>query len=91
MIQIGIAKIVERNLTFTRRTNKYSLDAINEKSFNFIIANADLYSDDYIDLYKCVKYVIEDSILDDNNNIVNYSLPNEISVVRVMLNYTYGR
>lgn len=81
----------ERALSFGRLTNKYSLEALNEKSFNFIICDSDIDKGDYIDLYKCVKHVIEDSILDDNNNIVNYTLPNEISVVRVMLNYTYGR
>lgn len=81
----------ERALSYGRLTNKYSLEALNEKSFNFIICDSNLNKGDYIDLYKCVKHVIEDSILDDNNNIVNYTLPNEISVVRVMLNYTYGR
>jgi hypothetical protein len=88
-------KISERIVTQTRQTNKYSLNALNEKSFNFIVCDADentaLEKSDYTDIYKCVKYIIEDSILDDNNNIVNYTLPNEISVVRVMLNYTYGR
>ena len=71
------------------------LNALNEKSFNFIVCDADentaLEKSAYTDIYMCVKYIIEDSILDDNNNIVNYTLPNEISVVRVMLNYTYGR
>ena len=88
-------KISERVVEQTRQTNKYSLNALNEKSFNFIVCDADevtaLEKSAYTDIYKCVKYIIEDSILDDNNNIVNYTLPNEISVVRVMLNYTYGR
>lgn len=84
-------KIKERIVDQTRQTNKYSLNALNEKSFNFIVCDAALDNGSYVDIYKCVKYIIEDSILDDNNNIVNYTLPNEISVVRVMLNYTYGR
>lgn len=88
-------KISERVVEQTRQTNKYSLNALNEKSFNFIVCDANentaLEKSAYTDIYKCVKYIIEDSILDDNNNIVNYTLPNEISVVRVMLNYTYGR
>ncbi len=88
-------QIIERIVTQTRQTNKYSLNALNEKSFNFIVCDADentaLEKSAYTDIYMCVKYIIEDSILDDNNNIVNYTLPNEISVVRVMLNYTYGR
>lgn len=83
--------IVERLIEQTRQTNKYSLQTLNEKSLNFIIANTELSNEQYVELYKCVKYIIEDSILDDNNNIVNYTLPNEISVIRVMLNYTYGR
>ena len=83
--------IHERLVDQVRQTNKYSLNALNEKSFNFIICDANIDDGTYVDIYKCVKYIIEDSILDDNNNIVNYTLPNEISVVRVMLNYTYGR
>lgn len=86
-------QIKERIIEQTRQTNKYSLNALNEKSFNFIVCDSDaeLSNGEYVDIYQCVKYIIEDSILDDNNNIVNYTLPNEISVVRVMLNYTYGR
>ena len=84
-------QIKERIIEQTRQTNKYSLNALNEKSFNFIVCDAVLDNGYYTDIYQCVKYIIEDSILDDNNNIVNYTLPNEISVVRVMLNYTYGR
>ena len=84
-------QIKERIIEQIRQTNKYSLNALNEKSFNFIVCDAALDNGEYVDVYQCVKYIIEDSILDDNNNIVNYTLPNEISVVRVMLNYTYGR
>ncbi len=84
-------QISERLVDQVRQTNKYSLNALNEKSFNFIVCDANIDDGTYTDMYKCVKYIIEDSILDDNNNIVNYTLPNEISVVRVMLNYTYGR
>ena len=89
--EVNSVQIKERIVDQTRQTNKYSLNALNEKSFNFIVCDAELDNGAYVDIYKCVKYIIEDSILDDNNNIVNYTLPNEISVVRVMLNYTYGR
>lgn len=92
--EVNSKQIKERIIEQTRQTNKYSLNALNEKSFNFIVCDPEelsLSNGEYVDIYKCVKYIIEDSILDDNNNIVNYTLPNEISVVRVMLNYTYGR
>lgn len=89
--EVNSVQIKERIVDQTRQTNKYSLNALNEKSFNFIVCDAELSDGAYVDIYKCIKYIIEDSILDDNNNIVNYTLPNEISVVRVMLNYTYGR
>jgi hypothetical protein len=89
--EVNHNRISERLVDQVRQTNKYSLNALNEKSFNFIVCDANIDDGSYVDIYKCVKYIIEDSILDDNNNIVNYTLPNEISVVRVMLNYTYGR
>ena len=85
----GVAGFTERSLGYRRqndRANKYSL---NERSFNTYVMPS--YFNDYEDTYKAVKHVIEDSILDDNNNIVRYSLPNEISVVRIKLRYTYGR
>lgn len=79
-------------LTYLRRDNKYELNTLTEKSFNTAIVQCDSnYYQYYNDCYATVKHVIEDNILDDNNNIVNFTLPNEIAVLRVKLTYTYGR
>lgn len=43
------------------------------------------------DVYSSIKYVLTDSILDDNNNIVNFSLPNEIPVIRLNISYDYRK
>ena len=85
----GIAEVVERKLDYRRQNDRASQYILNERSFNTYYMPS-FYSD-YEDSYKAVKHFIEDSILDDNNNIVRYSLPNEISVVRIKLRYTYGR
>jgi hypothetical protein len=42
------------------------------------------------DLYTQFKATFCDSILDDNNNIVNFSMDNEIPVVRLKITYKYG-
>ena len=42
------------------------------------------------DLYTQFKATFCDSILDDNNNIVNFSMNNEIPVVRLKITYKYG-
>ena len=86
----GSATIHE--LTYSRRDNKYDLRVLTEKSYNTAFAQLDSnYITNYSDYYAAIKHVIEDNILDDNNNIVNFTLPNEIAVVRVKLTYTYGR
>ena len=80
---------IERSLTYTRTGNiNTSISGINERSFNLNYATTPGF--DYNNTYPLWKFAIEDSILDDNNNIVNYSLPNEISVIRLILTYTYG-
>lgn len=88
---LGANKVVERYLGYNRQNDRANQFVLNERSFNtYYMSSLSLYSD-YENSYKAVKHVIEDSILDDNNNIVRYSLPNEISVVRIKLRYTYGR
>lgn len=87
--QIKLDSVAERKLTYSRRKSIQNPLALNEKTFNMISSKLDISN--YVENYKVVKHIIEDSILDDNNNIVNYSLPNEISVVRLKLRYTYGR
>jgi hypothetical protein len=42
------------------------------------------------DLYTQFKATFCDSILDDNNNIVNFSMDNELPVVRLNIKYKYG-
>lgn len=42
------------------------------------------------DLYTLFKATLADSVLDDNNNIVNYSMSNEIPVIRLNITYKYG-
>lgn len=42
-----------------------------------------------LDIYKSLKAVFCDSVLDDNNNIVNFSLPNELPVIRLNITYKY--
>lgn len=42
-----------------------------------------------MDLYKLLKPGITDSILDDNNNIVNYSMDQDIAVIRFCPNISY--
>jgi len=80
---------IERSLTYSRTGNiNTSISGINERSFNLNYATTPGF--DYNNTYPLWKFAIEDSILDDNNNIVNYSLPNEISVIRLVLTYTYG-
>lgn len=85
----GVAGFTERNLSYRRQNDRTNMCVLNEKSFNTLYMPA--FLNDYTNTYKAVKHVIEDTILDDNNNIVHYSLPNEISVVRIKLRYTYGR
>ena len=85
----GSDKVVEREIDYTRQNDRSNQYILNERSFNTYFMPS--FYNDYRDSYKAVKHFIEDSILDDNNNIVHYSLPNEISVVRIKLRYTYGR
>ena len=44
-----------------------------------------------MDIYFSLKPIFADSILDDNNNITNYSMDSELSVVRLKVNYKYRR
>lgn len=42
-----------------------------------------------VDIYKLMKATFCDSVLDDNNNIVNFSMDNELPVVRLNITYKY--
>lgn len=43
-----------------------------------------------MDLYTQFKATLADSVLDDNNNIVNFSMDNELPVVRLKITYKCG-
>ena len=61
--------------------------------FNDEDLNGDLWTniDNLVyDLYTQLKATFCDSVLDDNNNIVNFSMDNEIPVVRLNITYKYG-
>lgn len=93
-----------RTETIQRRgANDISLAGLNENSFyNFIAEyvrakvgnNASVdsfttYQNDLNNVYPLLKAAFSDSVLDDNNNIVNYSCSQEIPVVRLQLDYVY--
>lgn len=93
-----------RQETIQRRgANDISLRGLNENSFfdfinnyvrNKVGTNAKVdsfrrYEDDLNNVYPLLKAAFSDSILDDNNNIVNFSCTQEIPVVRLQLNYVY--
>lgn len=84
---------ITHELTYLRKGNsKFYASSLTEKSFNLLVAPEYASNNtEYLNAYRMMKFAIEDNILDDNNNIVNFTLPNEIAVVRVKLNYTFGR
>lgn len=74
--------------TIIKQFYKSSLIDFNEEDIN-----GDLWTniDNLVyDLYTQLKATFCDSILDDNNNIVNYSMDNELPVVRLNITYKYG-
>jgi len=83
-----------RNISLIRkRFDVNQATDLTEKTFNVVYAPqcTSNLNNDYIAAYRLAKFAIEDSILDDNNNIVNFSLPNEIAVVRLKIDYAQGR
>lgn len=93
-----------RTETISRRgANDVTLAGLNENSFYDFVAtyvrgmvgpnaNVDSFKKHETDLnnvYPLLKAAFSDSVLDDNNNIVNFSCAQEIPVVRLQLNYAY--
>lgn len=93
-----------RTETLSRRgANDIGLNGLNENSFLDFVAtyvkgnlspNATVdsftqYETDLGNVYPLLKAAFSDSILDDNNNIVNFSSSQEIPVLRIMLDYVY--
>ena len=76
------------NYLITTILNKYYNNSITETT--------EIYSDPWkkaelliIDLYKLFKPGITDSILDDNNNVVNYSMDQDIAIIRCRFDVKY--
>lgn len=44
----------------------------------------------FLNVYPILKQIFDDNILDDNNNIVNFSSDRDIPVLRLRLNYKYA-
>ena len=66
------------------------------KYYPNITESTDIYDKEWkaaerliIDLYKLIKPGISDSILDDNNNVVNYSMDQDIAIIRCMFDVKY--
>ena len=76
----------------------YLIPAIIERFYSKLdLANENVNGENWIkidnlirDLYTQFKATFCDSILDDNNNIVNFSMENELPVVRLNITYKYG-
>lgn len=76
----------------------YLIPAIIERFYPKLdLANENVNGENWIkidnlirDLYTQFKATFCDSILDDNNNIVNFSMENELPVVRLNITYKYG-
>ena len=74
----------------------YLIKVILNKYYPNITESTDIYGKDWkaaerliIDLYKLIKPGISDSILDDNNNVVNYSMDQDIAIIRCMFDVKY--
>lgn len=74
----------------------YLIKVILNKYYPNITESTDIYGNDWkaaerliIDLYKLIKPGISDSILDDNNNVVNYSMDQDIAIIRCMFDVKY--
>jgi hypothetical protein len=74
----------------------YLIPTIIENFYNIDGEDIDSQEWQYIDnlvsdLYTQLKVTFCDSILDDNNNIINFSMDNELPVVRLNITYSYGK
>lgn len=65
-------------------------NGFSEKKFWNIIANNNLYDDpNLVSWYKFYKPAMSDNVLDNNNNIVNYSMACEMPIIRLNVTYKY--
>lgn len=94
-----------REQEILRKGTELDLTGLNENAFLYNCVNSYIsavnptslddskwtaINTDVLNSYPALKPVFDDNVLDDNNNIVNYSCANDISVVRIKLNYVYG-
>jgi len=81
----NVAKFLYEGLDNIIKSLNITLESTNLTSSNWIIVNMMVK-----DLYMILAASLADSVLDENNNVVNYSLPNEIPVFRLnQLTYSY--
>ena len=93
-------KDIVRNETMERMgANNVDISLnLSEEAFNYFLADAvkagkvtwDTVKSDFPYIYPALKVVFDDNILDDNNNIVNFSSDRDIPVVRLRLRYKYA-
>ena len=57
---------------------------------NYKSIDIDLVEENFRYFYPILKPILDDNVLDDNNNIVNYGSEREIPVLRLQLRYTYA-
>lgn len=74
----------------------YLIKVLLSKYYPNITESTDIYEKEWkaaerliIDLYKLIKPGISDSILDDNNNVVNYSMDQDIAILRCTFDVKY--
>lgn len=74
----------------------YLIKTLLNKYYPNITESTDIYDKEWnaaerliIDLYKLTKPGISDSILDDNNNVVNYSMDQDIAILRCTFDVKY--
>ena len=96
-----VARKVVREETFRRvGANSFNINEnLSEESFYFMLRDAIQSGDVSYDtakrnfnyVYPALKQIFDDNILDDNNNIVNYTSDRDIPVVRLRFRYVYAQ
>ena len=96
-----MARKVIREETFKRvGANSFNINEnLSEESFYFMLRDAVLNGNvsyetakrNFSYVYPALKQIFDDNILDDNNNIVNYTSDRDIPVVRLRFRYVYAQ
>lgn len=69
---------------------KYAIKSEANSHINYKKINLDTVIESFPYFYPVLKPILDDNVLDDNNNIVNYGSEREIPVLRLQLRYTYA-